>query len=77
MTLRPGARELLELLEEHEVPVLIVSAGFADVIEEFLQQRGLTSTNVRVSSNRLRWDDTGALQAVEPSPPVTSLTKVS
>ena len=73
---RPGAAALLGRLARDGVPVLVVSAGFADVIEEWLRLHGLASPNVRVSSNRLRWDDgTGTMRAVEPSPPVTSLNK--
>ena len=73
---RPGTAALLGRLAQDGVPVLVVSAGFADVIEEWLRLHGLASPNVRVSSNRLCWDDaTGAVIAVEPSPPVTSLNK--
>ena len=40
---RPGALELLKSLELYRVPVLIVSAGLSDIIEEFLRQHGAPS----------------------------------
>ncbi len=38
LSLREGAHSLLALLREHAVPLSILSAGLADVIEEFLVQ---------------------------------------
>lgn len=75
ITLRPGALSLLQLLSKHDVPVLVVSAGCTNVIEAFLEARGLLSANVRVCSNRLVWSDTGSVCAAIPSPPVTSSSK--
>ena len=40
MVPRPGVLELLKALETAGIPVLIVSAGLSDVIEEFLRQHG-------------------------------------
>jgi hypothetical protein len=38
LSLREGAHSLLSLLRQHSVPLSILSAGLADVIEEFLVQ---------------------------------------
>ena len=43
MQLRPGAARLLARLSELDVPVLIVSAGFADIIAAFLAARAVPS----------------------------------
>jgi len=75
MTPRPGALELLKRLEELGIPVLIVSAGLSDVIEEFLRQNGALSENVTVCSNRLNYAADMAPKSVSPSPPITSFTK--
>ena len=75
MTPRRGALELLKNLEHHKVPVLIVSAGLSDVIEEFLRQHGALSENVTVCSNRLNYAGDTAPSSVSPSPPITSFTK--
>ena len=80
---RPGGVELLRRCAELRVPVLVVSAGFCDVIEHWLSVHGGMPPEdaddeclVRVSSNRLRFaDDDDRVRAVTPTPPVTSMTK--
>ncbi|XP_059628524.1 uncharacterized protein LOC132271222 isoform X2 [Cornus florida] len=59
---REGVVELFELLEERDVPVLIFSAGLADVIEEVLRQKLHRSfKNVKIVSNRMVFDQHGRL----------------
>ncbi|KAL0844531.1 hypothetical protein Bca101_017777 [Brassica carinata] len=59
---RDGVVELFEFLEEKEIPVLIFSAGLADVIEEVLRQKlHRTFKNVKIVSNRMVFDDDGRL----------------
>lgn len=59
---RNGTAEIFELLEKHDVPVLIFSAGLADIIEEVLRQKLKRNfPNVQVVSNRMDFDDTGRL----------------
>ncbi|XP_022150560.1 cytosolic 5'-nucleotidase 3 [Momordica charantia] len=59
---REGVVELFELLEEKDVPVLIFSAGLADIIEEVLRQKLHRSfKNIRIVSNRMVFDDNGCL----------------
>lgn len=72
---RPGALELLKRLEELQIPVLIVSAGLSDIIEEFLRQHGALSENVTVCSNRLNYEADSTPKSVAPDPPITSFTK--
>ncbi|KAL9660465.1 hypothetical protein QQ045_025280 [Rhodiola kirilowii] len=55
---REGVVELLEYLEEKDVPVLIFSAGLADIIEEVLRQKIHRSfKNVKIVSNRMVFED--------------------
>jgi len=75
MVPRPGALELLKRLEELRVPVLIVSAGLSDVIEEYLRQHGALSENVTICSNRLNYAGDSTPKTVSPDPPITSFTK--
>eukprot|EP00614_Pseudopedinella_elastica_P023268 CAMPEP_0172628620 /NCGR_PEP_ID=MMETSP1068-20121228/162908_1 /TAXON_ID=35684 /ORGANISM="Pseudopedinella elastica, Strain CCMP716" /LENGTH=335 /DNA_ID=CAMNT_0013438891 /DNA_START=70 /DNA_END=1080 /DNA_ORIENTATION=- len=58
---RPGLAELLELCEKQETPVLIVSAGIADLIEAFLEQSfgARPGPLLRVSANRMVFSGTG------------------
>lgn len=59
---REGVVELFEFLEEKEVPVLIFSAGLADVIEELLRQKLHRSfKNVKIVSNRMVFNLSGQL----------------
>ncbi|KAA8539064.1 hypothetical protein F0562_025756 [Nyssa sinensis] len=59
---REGVVELFEFLEERDVPVLIFSAGLADVIEEVLRQKLHRSfKNVKIVSNRMVFDQHGHL----------------
>jgi len=72
---RPGALKLLARLAVLQVPLLIVSAGLSDVIEEFLRQHDALTENITVCSNRLNYGADSAPQSVAPSPPITSFTK--
>ncbi|KAJ6816494.1 7-methylguanosine phosphate-specific 5'-nucleotidase A [Iris pallida] len=59
---RDGVIELFEFLEEKDVPVLIFSAGLADIIEEVFRQKLHRSfKNIKVVSNRMVFDDNDRL----------------
>lgn len=59
---REGVTELFEFLEERDIPVLIFSAGLADIIEEVLRQKlHRTFKNVKIVSNRMVFDQNGNL----------------
>ncbi|XP_043711209.1 cytosolic 5'-nucleotidase 3-like isoform X2 [Telopea speciosissima] len=59
---RDGVVELFTYLEERGVPVLIFSAGLADIIEEVLRQKLHKSfKNVKIVSNRMIFDNDGNL----------------
>eukprot|EP00953_Heterococcus_sp_UTEX-ZZ885_P040051 20500-Heterococcus_DN1.PRE.2 len=57
LQLRPGAADFMQLCHSLNIPVLVVSAGVTDVIEETLQQHGVLLPNVRVSSNSMLYCD--------------------
>ncbi|PWZ20302.1 7-methylguanosine phosphate-specific 5'-nucleotidase [Zea mays] len=61
---REGVVELFEYLEEREIPVLVFSAGLADIIEEvFRQKLHKTFKNIKVVSNRMVFNEEGRLIA--------------
>ncbi|XP_024017471.1 7-methylguanosine phosphate-specific 5'-nucleotidase isoform X2 [Morus notabilis] len=61
---REGVAELFELLEEKDIPILIFSAGLADIIEEVLRQKFHKSfKNVKIVSNRMVFNESGHLVA--------------
>lgn len=64
MEFREGLLELFQLLEENNVPILIFSAGLADIIEEVLRQKiQRTFKNIEIVSNRMVFDNKGDLLA--------------
>jgi len=77
MKFRPRAQALLKRLATLNVPVLIVSAGLSDMIEEFLRQNDALTENVTVCSNRLNYAADRVPQSFCPEPPITSYTKAS
>ncbi|CAK8572931.1 unnamed protein product [Lathyrus sativus] len=59
---REGVSELFEFLEEQDIPVLIFSAGLADIIEEVLRQKlNRSFKNVKIVSNRMVFNADGQL----------------
>lgn len=72
---RPGALKMLRRLAALNIPVLIVSAGVSDIIEEFLRQHGVATENITICSNRLNYAADMVPQSVAPTPPITSFTK--
>ncbi|VVA38454.1 PREDICTED: cytosolic [Prunus dulcis] len=59
---REGVVELFEFLEERDIPILIFSAGLADIIEEVLRQKiHRLFKNVKIVSNRMIFDNNGHL----------------
>jgi hypothetical protein len=68
--LRPGAKLMLQRLARLGVPVLVVSAGCTELIEQFLEAQGALHANMHVSSNSLVWDEaSGDVCRVLPEPP--------
>lgn len=59
---RDGVFDLFEYLEEKGVPVLIFSAGLADIIDQvFIQKLHRSFKNLKIVSNRMVFDDNGSL----------------
>ncbi|XP_024387720.1 uncharacterized protein [Physcomitrium patens] len=62
ISFRDRITEFFETLDEDGVPLLIFSAGLADIIEEVLKQKlHRVFSNIRVVSNRMEFDDCGDL----------------
>uniref|UniRef100_A0A7S2RNM4 5'-nucleotidase n=1 Tax=Mucochytrium quahogii TaxID=96639 RepID=A0A7S2RNM4_9STRA len=65
LRLRDGVPDFLKRLEKANIPVLIFSAGIADILEEYLRQQKLLLGNVTVVSNHMVFDDDGVLVGFE------------
>lgn len=53
---RKGAKEFLNYLYENQVPVIILSAGIGNVIEQFLKENGCYHENLFIISNFIQFD---------------------
>lgn len=61
--LRDGYKVFFDHLAEHQVPLLIFSAGIGDVLEEVIRQNHVFHPNVNIISNYMDFDHSGVLQA--------------
>ncbi|XP_069547924.1 7-methylguanosine phosphate-specific 5'-nucleotidase-like [Brachyistius frenatus] len=61
--LRDDCKVFFDRLAEHQVPLLIFSAGVGDILEEVIRQNHVFHPNVHIISNYMDFDHTGALRA--------------
>lgn len=54
---RPGAKEFLRKMKELNVPVIIISAGIGNVIEEFLKFENDLYENIKIISNFITFEN--------------------
>ncbi len=57
MAFREGAKEWLKFLYINHIPLIIISAGVGNFIEEFLQQEGCLYDNIYISSNMIKFEN--------------------
>lgn len=57
MILRDGMMEFFKFLHNNNIPIIIISAGIADIIEKFLRANNILFNNVFIVSNVLRYKD--------------------
>lgn len=57
--LREGTEQMMNHLLKNTVPVLVLSAGLGDLVEEILQYYKVYHSNVKVVSNFLDYDEEG------------------
>lgn len=57
MKFRDGAVDLLGKLYEMNIPVIIMSAGIGNFIEEFLKNHGCYFSNIYIISNFIKFED--------------------
>ncbi len=59
---RKGAKEFLEKMYKNNIPVIILSAGIGNVIEQFLQNNNCYFDNMKIISNFLSFDENGNME---------------
>lgn len=63
--LRQGVDDVLRAAYGADIPVLVFSAGVADVLEQVLLHRGLVTNNLTIVGNRMAFDAGGRLVGFE------------
>lgn len=71
---RQGAKELLKDMYENNVPVIILSAGIGNVIEEVLKLKECYFGNIKIISNFIKFDENGKMKEL-PKSIIHSLNK--
>ncbi len=74
MSFRDGAKEFLKLLNENEAPVIVISAGVGNIIEQFLIKNNCNFPNIFICSNFLEYND-GKIIGVKNGNLIHSLNK--
>ena len=59
---RNGMKEFLDKLQRQNIPVIILSAGIGNVIEQFLRANNCYFTNMHVISNFIEFDEKGNMK---------------
>lgn len=74
MCFRSGAKQFLELLYKYNVPVIVISAGVGNIIEQFLIKNQCNFPNIFICSNFLEYLD-GKIIGVRDGNLIHSLNK--
>lgn len=62
---RKGAKEFLEKANKYNIPLIILSAGIGNVIEEFLKINNCYLDNIYIISNFIKFDEKGNMKQFE------------
>ena len=57
MEFRKGGKEFIEFLHEHNIPLIIISAGVGNFIESFFKHNDCFLDNIYISSNKIIFKD--------------------
>lgn len=59
---RKGAKEFLKKAKENKIPLIILSAGIGNIIEQFLKENNCYFDNMYIISNFIKFDEKGNMQ---------------
>lgn len=57
ISLRPGTRQFLENMNKKNIPVIIISAGIGNIIEQFLIKNNCNFDNINIVSNFIKFEN--------------------
>lgn len=61
---REGFLDFIEFLHQKEIPLIIISAGVANLIEKFLEKEGVFYDNITIVSNDILFDAQGNIKEI-------------
>lgn len=71
---RDGAKKFLKIMQDKNVPVIIISSGVGNIIEEFLNLNGCNYSNIHICSNFLEYTN-GLITSVKGNNIINPLNK--
>lgn len=72
---RKGAKEILQKMAQEKIPVIILSAGIGNVIEQFLKEQKCYSNNIYIIANFIEFDENGKAKQFNNSKIIHTLNK--
>ena len=72
---REGAKELLEQANQNDIPVIILSAGIGNVIEQFLKENQCYFENMYIISNFIEFEAEGNMKKFDNNKIIHTLNK--
>lgn len=72
---RDGAKEFLQKANKKNIPIIILSAGIGNVIEQFLKETNCYSDNIYMISNFMEFDENEKIKKFDNSKMIHSLNK--
>ena len=74
---RKGAKELLQQLNKENIPVVVLSAGIGNTIEQFLKDNNCLFDTMYIISNFIEFDKNGKVKKFDNSKMIHSLNKTA
>ena len=75
MIYREGAKEFLQKAYQKKIPIIILSAGIGNVIEQFLRETNCYFDNIYIISNFMEFDEIGKVKKFDTSKMIHTLNK--
>lgn len=75
MIFRSGAKEFLKLMYKNDIPVIVLSAGIGNAIEQFLKDNNCLFENMYIISNFIEFDENGKAKKFDNSKIIHTLNK--
>lgn len=72
---RDGVKEFLQKAYQENIPIIILSAGIGNVIEQFLKETNCYFDNIYIISNFMEFDENGKVKKFDNSKMIHTLNK--